>query len=199
MLALAFFFEYAFENRWITESGRVLLGLACGAAAFGAGEYFFRRRQRSYGQAMAAAGVAFFYLSLWAAFSLYHLVPQLAALSLMVLTTAAAGFLAARYDSPAVAQPYDARDVRVSAQNQRRREPLGLGLDILDRACVNDGVIGHALEPIGRVIARCRVTEKHVFAIDHRRRQAAEPIKMGALELPVVGASGCTGPVTSAR
>ena len=103
VLALAFFFEYAFENRWITESGRVLLGLACGAAAFGAGEYFFRRGQRAYGQALAAAGVAFFYLSFWAAFSLYHLVPQLAALSLMVLTTAAAGFLAARYDSPAVA------------------------------------------------------------------------------------------------
>ena len=94
VLALAFFFEYAFENRWITESGRVLLGLACGAAAFGAGEYFFRRGQRAYGQALAAAGVAFFYLSLWAAFGLYHLVPQVAALSLMVVTTAAAGFLA---------------------------------------------------------------------------------------------------------
>jgi uncharacterized membrane protein len=103
VLALAFFFEYAFENRWITESGRVLLGLACGAVAFGAGEYFFRRGQRAYGQALAAAGVAFFYLSLWAAFGLYHLVPQLAAFGLMIATTAAAGFLAARYDSPAVA------------------------------------------------------------------------------------------------
>ena len=102
-LALAFFFEYAFENRWITESGRVLLGLACGAAAFGAGEVFFRRGQRAYGQALAAAGAGFFYLSLWAAFGLYHLVPQLAAFALMILTTAAAGYLAFRYDSLAVA------------------------------------------------------------------------------------------------
>jgi uncharacterized membrane protein len=102
-LALAFFFEYAFENRWITESGRVLLGLACGAAAFGSGEFFFRRGQSAYGQALAAAGAAFFYLSLWAAFGLYHLVPQLAAFALMILTTAAAGYLALRYDSLAVA------------------------------------------------------------------------------------------------
>ncbi len=103
VLALAFFFDYAFENRWITESGRVLLGLACGTAALAGGEYFFRRGQRAYGQALAAGGVAFFYLSLWAAFSLYHLMPQLAAFLLMIAATAAAGFLALRYDSPAVA------------------------------------------------------------------------------------------------
>jgi uncharacterized membrane protein len=103
VLALAFFFDYAFENRWITESGRVLLGLGCGIAAFAAGEYFFRRGQRAYGQALAAAGAAFFYLSLWAAFGLYHLLPQVAAFALMILTTAAAGYLAFRYDSPSVA------------------------------------------------------------------------------------------------
>lgn len=103
VLALAFFFQYAFENRLISETGRVALGLACGAAAFGAAEFFFRKGQRAYGQALAAAGAAFFYLSIWAAFGLYHLIPQSAALAFMALTTAAAGFLAFRYDSPAVA------------------------------------------------------------------------------------------------
>src|SRR6185369_14756284 len=77
--------------------------LAGGAAAFAAAEYFHRKGQRAYGQALAAAGAAFFYLSIWAAFGLYHVLPQSTALALMALTTAVAGFLAFRYDSPAVA------------------------------------------------------------------------------------------------
>ena len=57
-LALAFFFQYAFENRLIGETGRVALGLAGGAVAFGAGEWFHRKGQRAYGQALTAAGTS---------------------------------------------------------------------------------------------------------------------------------------------
>jgi uncharacterized membrane protein len=103
VLALAFFFEYAFENHWITEWGRVLLGTACGAGALMAGERFWRGGHRTYGQALTAAGIAFLYLSFWAAYGPYHLIPQPAAFTLMVLVTAAAGLLAVRYDAPAVA------------------------------------------------------------------------------------------------
>jgi hypothetical protein len=103
VLALAFFFEYAFENHWITERARVLLGLVCGAAALGFAERFWRAGQRTYGQSLAAAGIAFLYLSFWAAFELYHMVGQAAGFGLMVLATAIAGYLALRYDSEAVA------------------------------------------------------------------------------------------------
>jgi Predicted membrane protein (DUF2339) len=103
VLALAFFFEYAFENRWITERGRVLLGLAFAAAALAAGERFWRAGHRAYGQSLAAAGIAFLYLSFWAAFALYALVPLAAAFGLMAVATVAAGFLALRYGSQAVA------------------------------------------------------------------------------------------------
>ncbi|HEY1338460.1 MAG TPA: DUF2339 domain-containing protein, partial [Bryobacteraceae bacterium] len=103
VLALAFFFEYAFENHWITEWGRVFLGLGAGAAALFFGDRFWRGGQRAYGQSVAAAGIAFLYLSFWAAFGLYHLIAQAAAFSLMALTTAAPGALAVRYDSQAVA------------------------------------------------------------------------------------------------
>jgi len=102
-LALAFFFEYAFENHWITESTRVLIGLAFAAVALVLGERFWRAGQAAYGQSLAAAGIAFLYLSFWAAFALYHLVPEPAAFVLMLLTTAAAGVLALRYASQAVA------------------------------------------------------------------------------------------------
>src|SRR5262249_13465261 len=103
VLALAFFFEYAFENHWITPSARVLLGIGCGAAALAFGERLWRAGQRTYGQSLAAAGIAFLYLSFWAAFELYHLVPLPAGFTLMVLATALARYLALRYARQAVA------------------------------------------------------------------------------------------------
>jgi uncharacterized membrane protein len=103
VLALAFFFDYAFQNHWIGETGRVLLGLLCGAAAVFFGDRFWSKGQRAFGQSLAAAGIAFFYLSFWAAFALYHLAPQPVAFALMLLTTAGAGTLAFRFGGPAVA------------------------------------------------------------------------------------------------
>jgi uncharacterized membrane protein len=103
VLALAFFFEYAFENHWITEPIRVVLGLACGAASGLFGERLWRSAQRTFAQALTAAGIAFFYLSFWAAYALYHLMAEPAAFGLMLLTTAAAGALALRYEGPAIA------------------------------------------------------------------------------------------------
>ena len=49
VLALAFFFEYASENHWITEPMRVLLGVVCGAAALFSGDRFWRKGQKIYG------------------------------------------------------------------------------------------------------------------------------------------------------
>jgi Predicted membrane protein (DUF2339) len=103
VLALTFFFEYAFENHWITESGRVVVGLVCGTALLFAGERLWRGAQRTFAQALTAAGIAFFYLSVWAAFTLYHLIGQAAAFVLMVLVTAGAGALALRYKGLAIA------------------------------------------------------------------------------------------------
>jgi uncharacterized membrane protein len=103
VLALAFFFEYAFENHWITEWGRAALGIVCGAASLLFGERMWRGGQRTFGQALTAAGVGFLYLSVWASFGLYHLIGQPVAFSLFVLVTAAAGALALRYEGPAIA------------------------------------------------------------------------------------------------
>lgn len=103
VLALAFFFEYAFENHWITEWGRIALGWAAGSVSLFFGERFWRNGQQTFAQALTGAGAAFFYLSFWAAFALYHLLTQPAAFGLMLLTAAAAGKLALRYNSAAVA------------------------------------------------------------------------------------------------
>lgn len=103
VLGLAFFFEYAFENHWITPAARVLLGLGAGAAGLLFGERFWRAGQRAFGQAITAAGIGFLYLSLWAASSAYHLIVEWAAFLLMASVTAAAGLLALRYGAVAVA------------------------------------------------------------------------------------------------
>ncbi len=103
VLALAFFFKYASENHWITEWGRVALGVGAAAIALFFGERFWRGGQHTYGQSLTAAGIVFLYLSCWAAFSLYSLVSQTTAFSAMVLVTAGAGALALRYDGQAVA------------------------------------------------------------------------------------------------
>jgi hypothetical protein len=103
VIGVAFFFKYAFENRWIGETGRVLLGLAVAAALLAAGERFWRAGQRIYGQSLSAAGVGFAYLSLWAAHALYRLIAQAPAFAAMALVTAGACALALRYGGPAMA------------------------------------------------------------------------------------------------
>jgi uncharacterized membrane protein len=103
VLALAFFFEYAFERHWITNWGRIVLGWGCGAVSLFFGERFWRSGQRTFAQALTAAGLAFLYLSFWAGFSLFHIIDQAMAFIFMLLTTALAGALALRYDGPAIA------------------------------------------------------------------------------------------------
>jgi uncharacterized membrane protein len=103
VLGVAFFFKYAVDNQWIGETARVLLGVAAGLAALGLGERFWRRDQKTFAQGVSGAGVAILYVSFYAAFVFYSLVPQPLAFALMVLNTAAAGALALRYEAPALA------------------------------------------------------------------------------------------------
>jgi hypothetical protein len=102
VLAAAFFFKYAVDNQWIGEAGRVVLGVLAGFAALGLGETMWRRGHRTYAQGITATGIAILYLSFYASFQLYSLVPQGLALALMALTTAMAGALAIRYGAMAI-------------------------------------------------------------------------------------------------
>lgn len=102
VLAVAFFFKYAVDNRWIGEKGRVVLGVIAGCLALALAEQVYRRGHRIYSQGICGGGIAVLYLSFYASFGFYHLVPQAAAFALMALATALAGALALRYDSPAM-------------------------------------------------------------------------------------------------
>jgi len=101
-IGVGFFLKYAFDNNWITETFRVLIGAAVGAAALGLAERAVKKGFPVFAQGLVGAGLAILYLSVYASFNFYHLLPQLAAFVLMAVVTALAFTLAFRYDSAAV-------------------------------------------------------------------------------------------------
>jgi uncharacterized membrane protein len=103
ILSVAFGFKYAVDNEWIGPSGRVMLGLLAGAVALVAGDKLWWRGHKSFAQGITALGVSIFYLSFYAAYQLYSLIPQSVAFIGAVVTTLAGGALALRYDARAIA------------------------------------------------------------------------------------------------
>lgn len=97
-VGIGFFLKLSFDNNWIGDTGRILLGLGTGAVLMGLGEYTSRRTP-IWSQAVTAGGTATLYLSIYAGYALYELVrPDLAFLALGGVV-ALAGALAIRYDS----------------------------------------------------------------------------------------------------
>lgn len=89
LFGVAFFLKYSFDNKLIGETGRVILGIFLGTAFIGVGEYLQKKKNMGlYGQMLSGGGLAVLYLSLYAAFALYHLIPApLAAAGMLTVTT----------------------------------------------------------------------------------------------------------------
>ena len=94
VLGIGFFVKYAFDNDWINETGRVLIGGAIGIAMAAGGHRIARRGYALYGQIVAGGGFAALYISVYAALSFYGLIGRPGAFALMVLITAAAALAA---------------------------------------------------------------------------------------------------------
>jgi uncharacterized membrane protein len=103
LFGVGFFFKYAADNQWIGPGLRVALGIAAATFSLFVGEWVSLRNQKVFAQGMTGLGLALLYLSFYATFGFYHLLPQSVAFLLMALTTLAAGGLALHYNSPAVA------------------------------------------------------------------------------------------------
>lgn len=103
IIGVGFFFKYAIDNEWIGETGRVILGVLAGFAAVAAGDVLSRRNQKVFAQGISGLGIAILYLSFYASFGFYHLLPPAAAFLLMAMVTAMAGALALRYEAMALA------------------------------------------------------------------------------------------------
>jgi uncharacterized membrane protein len=89
MLALAgaFLVKYSIDVGLLSPAVRVFLGLLLGAALLGAGQWM-RPRSANIAQALAAAAVADWFASLFAATALYHLIDPLTGFIALAVVTA---------------------------------------------------------------------------------------------------------------
>jgi len=103
LLGVSFFLRYAFDNDWINETARVVLGAIAGLALIGGGLQIAGRGLTVFGQALMGTGLAILYLAIYAALNFYLLVGAEVAFAGMVLVTLGAAALADRERSQALA------------------------------------------------------------------------------------------------
>src|ERR1700761_3813136 len=103
LIGMAWFLKLAIDNHWIGPAGRVLIGLLAGAGLIAWSERFRARGFQAFSYSLKSVGSGILYLSLWAAFSLFHLIPGAVAFSAMVAVTAFNGFLSWIQDSELLA------------------------------------------------------------------------------------------------
>jgi hypothetical protein len=93
LIGMAWFLKLAVDNHWVGPLGRVLIGLVTGAGIIAWSERFHYRGYVGFAYSLKAVGSGILYLSRWAGFSLFHLVPSGVAFAAMILVTAFNGFL----------------------------------------------------------------------------------------------------------
>jgi uncharacterized membrane protein len=103
LIATTLFLKWAIDNQWIGPIGRILAGLLAGAAVILWSERFRRKGFPAFSYALKAIGSGALYLSLWAAFQLYHLLPAAATLAAMIFVTAWNAYMAWSQDSELLA------------------------------------------------------------------------------------------------
>ena len=103
LLGAAFLFKYGVDNDWFGPGARAALGVSAAVTALLAGHLLWRRGETVFAQGIVGLGLALFYLSIYAAAVLYHLLPQSLAFAAMCGVTAGAAGLALLYNSQAVA------------------------------------------------------------------------------------------------
>lgn len=103
IFAAGFFLRHAFENNWIGPLGRVGIGLCVGVALCAGGLRFHWRGWRVFAQFLTAAGGVILYLSTFASFGYYQLLPRDPAAVFLVVIIVEVAALALLYEAPAVA------------------------------------------------------------------------------------------------
>jgi uncharacterized membrane protein len=103
LIGTTWFLKLAIDNHWIGPLGRILIGLIAGAGIILWSERFRRQGVTAFSYSLKAVGSGALYLSLWAAFQLYHLLPAPVALGAMVLVTAWNAYMAWSQDAELLA------------------------------------------------------------------------------------------------
>jgi uncharacterized membrane protein len=103
LIGVSYFLKFAFDSNWIGPAGRVSIGLLAGIAVVVWSERFRTRGYTVFSYSLKAVGVGVLYLSLWAAFQVYGLVPSVVAFAAMVIVTASTATMAIKQDAEILA------------------------------------------------------------------------------------------------
>jgi uncharacterized membrane protein len=102
LFGVGFFLKYAFDRNWILPTVRVLLGVVAGLIMLGGG-YLWRKKYPVMTQVLTGGGIGIMYLSIFASFNPYDLIPFILAIILLIIVCIASIILALRYNSMALA------------------------------------------------------------------------------------------------
>jgi uncharacterized membrane protein len=103
LIGISYFLKLAFDNNWIGPSGRVTIGLLAGIAVVIWSERFRNKGYKVFSYSLKAVGIGTLYLSLWAAFQVYQLIPSSAAFGMMLAVTGATAAMAFAQDAQILA------------------------------------------------------------------------------------------------
>jgi len=103
LIGVSYFLKFAFDNNWIGPAGRVTIGLLAGIAMVVWSERFRSNGYKAFSYSLKAVGIGTMYLSLWAAFQLYSLIPSVVAFVMMLGVTAATAAMALAQDAQILA------------------------------------------------------------------------------------------------
>jgi uncharacterized membrane protein len=103
LVGVSYFLKFAFDNNWIGPAGRISIGLIAGIAIVIWSERFRAKGYQAFSYSLKAVGIGTLYLSLWAAFHVYSLIPSSVAFAMMLLVTAATSVMALSQDAQILA------------------------------------------------------------------------------------------------
>jgi uncharacterized membrane protein len=103
LIGVSYFLKFAFDNNWIGPAGRVTIGLLAGVAMVVWSERFRAKGYKAFSYSLKAVGIGAIYLSLWAAFQVYSLIPSGIAFFMMLAVTAATAAMALAQDAQILA------------------------------------------------------------------------------------------------
>lgn len=103
LIGAGFAFKYGIDRGLIGPGLRVVIGVVAGVALIAGSEWSRRRDWPVFAQAIAAAGAGLMFLSFWAGYHLYDLIPAPATFLLLVGVTVTTAALSLRHDSQALA------------------------------------------------------------------------------------------------
>src|SRR5436305_4388689 len=103
LIGVSYFLKFAFDNNWIGPAGQISIGLAAGITIVIWSERFRAKNYNAFSYSLKAVGIGTLYLSLWAAFHVYSLIPSSVAFAMMLVVTAATSVMALSQDAQILA------------------------------------------------------------------------------------------------